>query len=49
VLKNLGMFAVWASAPFVKALLAQPEVAEAMPTRTAKSPMIRPVKTRPAP
>jgi hypothetical protein len=48
VLKNLGMFSVWASAPFVKALLAQPEIAEAMPTWTAKSPMIRPVKTRPA-
>ena len=37
VLKNLGMFAVWAPASFVKALLAQPEIAEAMPTRTAES------------
>ena len=48
VLKNLGMFAVRASAPFVRALLDQPEIAEAMPTFVSKSPVIWPVKTRPA-
>jgi len=49
VLKNLGMFAVSAPVPFLKVLLDQPEIAEAMPTRTSESPMIRPVKTRPVP
>jgi hypothetical protein len=48
VFKYLGSFAISASPAFLKALIAQPEVASALANKQPDSGMIRPVDKRPA-
>ena len=48
VFKYLGSFAISASPAFMKALIAQPEVASALANKQPDSGMIRPVDKRPA-
>ena len=48
VFKYLGSFAISAKPAFMKALIAQPEVAAALANKQPESGMIRPVDKRPA-
>jgi len=48
VFRNLGSFVVVAAAPFIRALVSQPEVASAVANRQRGSGMIKPVNKRPA-
>jgi hypothetical protein len=44
IFRNLGYFIVAAPIPFIRALIAQPEVAAAMANRSDEDVLIRPVK-----
>jgi hypothetical protein len=49
VFPNLGSFVVEASPPFLRELLAQPEIQSAIPNRPREELLIRPVKRKPGP